>query len=332
MRPVFRWSLQRVRRGPLAWLVPVLAAVVAAAVLATAAVYAWPLRSADLQRAEPETLTFASATQRATQAIEAEAADPEVLPECRSQLLTHDTRSAKAVLLLHGYTDCPGTFSGLAKLYFDQGYNVWLPRAPRHGVTDRLAHTELRAEELTGYANAALNVTAGLGDEVGVVGLSGGGVLATWLTGHRPDVVRRVLLLAPFYKPNAAQAPSLAIKPLVVLFGFRLLPDRINSNGFSYAALSQYLRLVRNFAADPKSPNLRGIAVVTSANDSFIDSQEAVAIPAGIADLNGTTVRKHELPREFGIGHNLVAPESLQGRADELYRLYLDLYEGGVRR
>ncbi|GAA0391499.1 alpha/beta fold hydrolase [Micromonospora gifhornensis] len=318
-------------RRPLARTALVFAVIVALIVVATATVYGWPLRSAELQRAEAEVLDFESARQRATQIIAAETADTEVDPGCRSQLLTHDTRSAKAVLLLHGYTGCPGPFSDLAKLYFDQGYNVWVPRAPRHGLNDRTAHAALRADELTAYANAALNLTAGLGDEVGVVGLSGGGMLATWLTGHRPDVVSRTLVLSPFYKPNAVQAPGFAIKPLIVLYGFGILPDRTNSNGFSYAALSQYLRLVRNFNADPKNPNLREIAVVTSANDDLIDHQEALGIPRAIADRNGITLSTYELPRDFGIGHDIVSPKALLGRTDELNRLYLDLYEGTAR-
>ena len=47
----------------------------------------------------------------------------------------------------------------------------------------------------------SLDLATGLGDEVGVVGISGGAAPATWLTVHRP--VARLLALSPFYAPSA---------------------------------------------------------------------------------------------------------------------------------
>ncbi|MBM0230557.1 hypothetical protein JNW91_00895 [Micromonospora sp. STR1_7] len=163
------------------------------------------------------------------------------------------------------------------------------------------------------------------------MGISGGGVLATWLVGHRPDVVHRVLLLSPLYKPNPARVPDLAVKPFTVLFGSGLAPDRVDAEGFSSAAMSQYLRIVGNVAADPKNPHLRELAVVTSPNDGFIDLQAAADIPRAIADLNDTAFAAHELPREFGIGHDVLDPEGLRGRTDGINQYYFDLYEGNER-
>ncbi|MET7749102.1 alpha/beta fold hydrolase [Micromonospora sp. NPDC005367] len=305
-----------------------LSALLALVVLAAVVLYAWPLGGSDLQRATPTALTFDVALGQAEQVVAAETADPDVRPECRSVVMSHGTRTAKAVLLLHGYTDCPKQYAGLAKRYFDEGYNVWVPRAPRHGVTDELAHAKLEATELVTYANDGLNLVTGLGDEVGVVGISGGGVLATWLAGRRPDAVRHLLLLSPFYKPNSAQAPGFVVKPMIVLFGFHLVPDKINSEGFSFAALSQYLRIARNFDLDQRNPRLMSVAVVTSANDDFIDRQEAVDVPRQIAAASDRPLAVHELPAELGIGHDVVDPGTLGNRSDELDKLYFDLYEG----
>lgn len=326
-----RDSPARARRSPLGRIALVLVLVLTLVGVAVLTVYGWPLRSDELQRAEPETLSYAAASERATRTASAESTDPEVRPECRSRFLSHGRTSAKAVLLLHGYTGCPAQYRGLAKLFFDRGYNVWVPRAPRHGVTDRSAHATLDADELVDYANDALNVAAGLGDSVGVVGISGGAVLATWLVGHRPDAVHRALLLSPLYKPGPADVPDLAVKPFVVLFGSHLIPDRSNSDGFSNAALSQYLRIVGNFTTDPSSPHLRELAVVTSPNDELIDRRAAVDIPRVIGDRNDTAFSVHELPRELGIGHDVVDPDELRSRADEINQYYLDLYEGNER-
>ncbi|TDC29682.1 alpha/beta fold hydrolase [Micromonospora sp. 15K316] len=305
-----------------------LGALLALVVLAVTVLYAWPLGGSELQRATPKAFTFDAATSAAEQVVAAEAADPAVRPECRSVVMSHGTKTAKAVLLLHGYTDCPKQYASLAKRYFDEGYNVWVPRAPRHGVTDELAHAKLEAGELVSYANDSLNLVTGLGDEVGVVGISGGGVLATWLAGRRPDAVRHLLVLSPFYKPNSAQAPGFVVKPTIVLFGFHLLPDKINSAGFSFAALSQYLRIARNFDLDRRNPRLMSVAVVTSANDDFIDRQEAVGVARRIATSSDRTLAVHELPKELGVGHDIVDPEALGGNADELDSIYVDLYEG----
>jgi carboxylesterase len=297
-------------------------------VLAVAVIYTWPLGSNELQHAEPKSLSYAAASAQAEQIVRAESADPQVLPECRSQILSHGAKSAKAVLLLHGYTDCPKQYSSLAKLYFDKGYNVYVPRAPRHGVVDKLAHAKLTADELVTYANDSMNIVAGLGNEVGVVGISGGAVLATWLAEYRADVVQHLLVLSPFYQPNSAQAPSFAIKPLVVLFGFRILPDYRDSLGFSYAALSQYLRITRNYEARPKSKQLKDVAVVVSANDDLIDRRVAVDIPRQIAAVNKVPLGVHELPAALGIGHDIATPDQLKGKTDQLAQLYFDLYEG----
>jgi hypothetical protein len=39
-------------------------------------------------------------------------------------------------------------------------------------------------------------------------------------------------------------------------------------------------------------------------------------------------LRVHRLGRELGLGHDIVRPDRVNDLADELDRLYLDLYEG----
>ncbi|MFI5938151.1 alpha/beta fold hydrolase [Actinoplanes sp. NPDC051494] len=306
----------------------VLGALVALVLVAVVAIYAWPLRSDHLTHATAATLSFADARAKATAVVTADTADATVTPECRTKALVHEGRAAKAVLMLHGYTDCPAQFDALAKLFFDQGYNVFVPRAPRHGVTDQEAHAGLHADELVDYASDALTVTSGLGDDVGVVGLSGGGVLATWLAGYRPDVVAHLLVLSPFYAPAAGQAPSWQVKPLIVLYGNRLLPDHFNDHGFSYAALAQYLRIARTYPEDPQNPRLVSVGIVTSPNDTFIDLAKATEIPRDLALANDVTPLDHTIPADWNVGHDTVDPAGLGTHADELNKSYLNLYEG----
>ncbi|XVV09054.1 alpha/beta fold hydrolase [Actinoplanes sp. CA-131856] len=305
-----------------------LGAVIVLLVAAVAAVYLWPLHSSRLTHGTAATLPFGEARARAESAVSADTADSSVTPRCRTKALLHPGHTAKAVLMLHGYTDCPAQFDSLAKLYYDKGYNVYVPRAPRHGVTDTKAHAGLHADELADYAEDALTVTSGLGGDVGVVGVSGGAVLATWLAEYRPDAVAHLLALSPFYQPAAEQAPAWQVKPLIVLYGSRLLPDHFNGNGFSYAALSQYLRIVRNYRDDPVNAKLTSVAVVTSANDTFIDRGRAAEITQDIASANKIGLGRYEIPAQWGVGHDTADPAGLGGHAAELEQTYFGLYEG----
>ena len=68
-------------------------------------------------------------------AIQAEeAADPTIVPECRTRLLDHGVPTAQVVVLFHGYTNCPKQYEKLAPELADRGYTVLVPRMPHHGI------------------------------------------------------------------------------------------------------------------------------------------------------------------------------------------------------
>ncbi|MEV6631535.1 alpha/beta hydrolase [Actinoplanes sp. NPDC051470] len=314
-------ATRRRRRWVLAVVLPV-----AVLLLAVATIYLWPLGDGRLRRSEAPALGFAAATAAAQRQVAHDQADPTVRPECRTQLLTHGRRTARTVLMLHGYTGCPAEFGRLARQFFDHGYNVYVPREPRHGRVDDEAHEWVTATELVGYADGAAGITAGLGDEFGVLGLSGGGNLATWLTEYRSDV-KRALLLAPFYAPDASQAPPMLIKPMTVLWGRHVMADRRNGDMFYYA-LAQYLQVRANFKDRPVNESLTSIAVAASAADGLIDLGEAFDLPREIARINDVPLQEYEIPAELKLPHDIVGPGSVGTRADDLYARYLTLYEG----
>jgi pimeloyl-ACP methyl ester carboxylesterase len=120
------------------------------------------------------------------QALEAE------LPlhhRCRSTLMTHGKSTDKAAVYFHGFTSCPAQGAALAT---------------------RLA--ELEAQQLVDMANEAVDIAAGLGRKVFVIGLSAGGTVASWVAQNRTDVAR-VIAVSPFFAPfklpyQAAEAAS----------------------------------------------------------------------------------------------------------------------------
>ncbi|MFG2050873.1 alpha/beta hydrolase [Micromonospora sp. NPDC048935] len=293
-----------------------------------AGLYLWPVRRPGRRVAPGQPLDFDTATRAAEAIIAAEAADPALRPESRSRLLSHGSRTGRAVLLLHGYTLAPEQYDGLAEEFFDSGYNVWIPRAPRHGTVDGRAHHRVEAEELTTYAARALAVVAGLGDEVGVVGISGGGVLAAWLAQVPGDVVRHLLLLSPFFGPDPRQAPAFAVRPLITLYGRRILPDRVTSRGYSLSAVTQYLTIARGLPNPPRRTGLWTVAVAISPLDGVVDRAAAVTVPRRIADAHAIPLRVCTLPETWGVGHNILSLAALGAAGAELRRRYVALYEG----
>ncbi|GLY29675.1 alpha/beta hydrolase [Kineosporia sp. NBRC 101731] len=307
----------------------VVGVLLAVLVLLVGVLYLYPLGSDRLQHPEVKTLSFAEASAVGAAAVQRDTGDGQVRAECRSILRVHPEKTAKSVLMLHGYTSCPKDYVALAQLFYDRGYNVYVPREPHHGLTDIDEASQVKTDELADYANDAMNVVAGLGTETGVIGMSGGGVLATWLAEYRTDTVTHLLALSPFYQPAASQAPSYVLRPLTVLYGFRILPDRrVGDTNFTLSGLGQYLRVKSNLRDDPVNARLRSVAVAVSAKDPYIDLDAATAIPADVAQANDLKAAVHEFPAEFDLGHNIVNPSALGSHATEVGNLYFALYEG----
>nr|WP_269328829.1 alpha/beta fold hydrolase [Kineosporia babensis] len=230
--------------------------------------------------------------------------------------------------MLHGYAGSPHSFEHLITYFHERGYNVYAPREPNHGL--REGARPLSAAGLVRYADEALSVAAGLGDEVGIIGFSGGGALATWLSAYRPESVSRLLLLAPFFAPHPAQVPPWSVRALTVLFGLRMLPDRpVPNTGYTLHGVAQYLRVMANQPTGLLNPGLLSVGVAYSALDEFIDRACALEISSRLAEASGVKAQVHEFPPEAGLVHDVVAPDVLLENAGRIADLYLSLYENG---
>ena len=116
---------------------------------------------------------------------------PAVDPLSRSQLLGPGHRTERAIVFLHGLTNSPRQFTVFQERFLARGYSVLVPRIPYHGYTDRMSVdlALLTAEELVDTVAEAVDLAAGLADEVTVSGLSLGGVLAVWAAQYRSIAV-----------------------------------------------------------------------------------------------------------------------------------------------
>ncbi|HTA38558.1 MAG TPA: alpha/beta fold hydrolase [Candidatus Acidoferrales bacterium] len=113
--------------------------------------------------------------------------DASILPEAQTALYDCGKRTPLAVVLFHGYTNNPAQFSKFAPMLQERGVNVLVPRMPEHGDKDRMSRRleKLTAESLIASANEAVDIACGLGERVGVLGISMGGSLSAYFAQHR---------------------------------------------------------------------------------------------------------------------------------------------------
>jgi hypothetical protein len=120
-------------------------------------------------------------------------------PECYSLAFLHGRRVQRAIILWHGFTNCPQQFAELGKLFFGHGYNVYIPLIPRHGRSDRMtdALAGLTGAELKVAALSATRIAFALAERVDTAGLSVGGVMAAWI--GQSARVDTAMAISPFF-------------------------------------------------------------------------------------------------------------------------------------
>ena len=121
-------------------------------------------------------------------------ADAIAAPGGESIVLVHGKRTARAIVLFHGFTNSPHQFRRIAETLYERGDNVVAPRLVYHGLRDGTVHqlANLTAEQLRDHADTAIDIAQGLGGSVIAAGLSLGGNLAAWSAQMRPEVTRAV--------------------------------------------------------------------------------------------------------------------------------------------
>lgn len=266
---------------------------------------------------------------------------PDVNPLCHTRVYDHGRRVERSLVLLHGFTNCPQQFDMLGRQFFARGWNVVIPRYPRHGYADRLntSIAELRAEHLVAIAGRAADVGAGLGERLTVAGLSLGAILTGLMAQRRADVERAVLIapmlgLKPLPGP-ALTAMSAAAKRLPNFYMWwnnqareKLGPPygypRFATH--AYAALFDCGRqLVRS--ARKAAPLARSIAVVTNAGEPRLDNRFTYRLVEAWRG-HGASVETFEFPASAGLTHDLIDPGNAAQRIDYVYPIATRLIEG----
>jgi esterase/lipase len=266
--------------------------------------------------------------------------DEQVNPLCRTSLLTHGSRTERAILMLHGYTNNPRQYHILAGQFFQRGYNVFVPRFPGHGLNDRMT-TALQDQTETGllsFTNNALDLAQGLGRGVTVLGFSMGGVLTLWLAQHRADValacavspalafhaiplpltpiVTKYLLAAPnqfrWWDPQAKDAP---VPPLHAY-------PRYSARGLAHIV---NIGLKVRTGSRHSKPMAGSVLVVTNPTDESVNNAYGHEIVTNWKALGCQNIRTYEFDPSLNLIHDLMEPDQPKQQIEIVYPILLDL-------
>jgi pimeloyl-ACP methyl ester carboxylesterase len=268
-----------------------------------------------------------------------QAADAAIVdPMCEVQLMTHGAKTNKVIVFLHGYTNCPRQFVPLGQMFFEAGYNVFIPRMPGMGFADKLAPAQgdFTAEDLVKWGDSAIDIAQALGDEVIVAGISGGANLAAWMAHFRPDV-KRVVLIAPLF--GEKQIPAVLTRPVVGALitlpnafywwdGKRKMQRLGPVYGyprFATRPLGELIRLAFGVeaAAQQGPPTASSILVITNASDPAV-SVERINTFMGYW-------RKYMQPQSYEFDaahkliHDIIDPNQVEQQTDLVYPILFKL-------
>jgi pimeloyl-ACP methyl ester carboxylesterase len=300
----------------------------------------WPASTAGLA-SSPEPQTDYEAAVAEIDAIREQEVRDGVIEQCLSRALTHGEKTERAVVLVHGLTNCPKQWELFGQEAFRRGWNVLILRLPEHGLGDRetgkigsVSHLRhLDAQKLARYGDQAVDLGAGLGESTDVMGLSLGGTVAAWIAQERSDVAR-VVVIAP--------GIGMAGVPYGVTWaGTNLLdhlPDisigdvtKLNHEyqGWSTRGiadtfvLGKYVRQ-RSEVEKPVAPE---ISVLLNPNDDTISNPGAEDLVEAWRD-HGREVTLYWLPSEPKLEHDVIDPGQPWARPGFVYPRLFALLEG----
>jgi carboxylesterase len=243
---------------------------------------------------------------------------------CITKLYDHGRQTQHVVILLHGFTNCPEQFNEMGKQYYEAGHNVFIPRAPFHGLSDRLtdALVNLTAEDLSTFGDDVVDIAHGLGKKVTVMGISGTGTLVAWLAQNRADL-DYAFSIAPLF--GLAFIPP-AFTALFERIALRL-PNFFNwwdprtkaDNPFSiYYAYPRYptralveimrLAMITRTQAEKSPPAARHITMIVNDAEPAVSNAEITRLlqlwrKHGEANLN-----EYHFEKDMKLPHDIITP------------------------
>lgn len=261
-------------------------------------------------------------------------------PVCKTTLLSHGGKRRDVVIFFHGYTNCPAQFAVLGQRFFDEGYNVLIPRIAHHGLADRLTaeQAKLAAAEMVRLTEEAIDIGHGLGERVTVAGLSAGGVMAAWAAQFRSDLdlamVCAPALGLPFVPPPVSEFG----KFLITRFPNRFIwwdpryKDQIPGPDYAYPrfatkGLSEVMHLgaIVRQAAQTTPPRARAIVLIHNEADPAVNLPLARRLGDAWQRHAPAKVQSYTFPKGMRLIHDMVDPVQKGQQIEEVYPVWLAL-------
>lgn len=259
----------------------------------------------------------------------------------RSILLHHGIKKDKAIIFLHGFTSAPQQFKQLGEVFFDQGFNVFIPRLPHHGKADTSTNSLRRfnMQVMVDFTNQVIDIAHGLGEKVTITGLSGAGNMAAWAGQNRADLTHAGVLapmLGPGFLPAALTKPLAKLIQILPDFYMWLDPIRKAKNpfteeyqypGYSSRALSALLGLafIVESQARENAPKANKVTMVSNANDLTVNNQIIEELVVSW-ESKSDKVKHHQFAKELGLAHDFITPTRKGFSGDIVYPIMLELF------
>ncbi|HEY8320687.1 MAG TPA: alpha/beta fold hydrolase [Candidatus Baltobacteraceae bacterium] len=257
----------------------------------------------------------------------------------RTLALVHAARTARSAVLFHGLSASPMQFVQIARGLHERGYNVIVPRLPRHGHADRMstAQATMRAEDLKAVALSSLEVARGLGERVTVAGFSLGGLLAAWIA--QTQEVGRAVPIAPFLgiafvpsRLSAGLTRAALILPNVFNWWDPLLRERqMPAHGYPrYAtrALAQAMLLSHELfeAAAAGPPKAKKIMLVTNAREAAVNNRAARKLARLWRAGRPEALETYEFA-DLPVSHDIIEPLHRPEIVEKVYPILIELLD-----
>lgn len=263
-----------------------------------------------------------------------------LLPEGKSRIFTHGKKTGRAFVLLHGLTNCPEQFVPLARILFQSGANVVIPRARYAGYADTMNAIQglQSGQDLLDQAAAGLDIAAGLGERVTLVGLSGSAVAAAWMAENR-DGIDTALLMAPFFGLDGhpvwmidALSAVLSKAPNFYKWWNDELKEKILRPSYAYPrygtrCMADTIQLSRNVRANLGGRPLQTgrLDILTTGTDKGANNSLTNQLAAGWASANPGRVATYEFPANDGVPHDMIDPHQPDAKIRIAYPKILEL-------
>jgi len=265
-----------------------------------------------------------------------------VEPVCQTKLLEHSKKTEKVIVLFHGFTNCPAQFSEFAQKLFNDGYNVYIPRIPHHGLKNVLTEDlqNLTVKELENTISDSISVATGLGDKVTLFGISGGGVMAAF-GGYFFKEVNSVVFAAPLFTPGFIDVNALSFLinaidtvPNIFFWWDDKAKEKVEGPKYAYPKysskaagaffkLSQSLKVaLENNQVSQKGKTL---VLLTKENDPAISNKTARGMIETWVSYPDTTIITYQFASDKAPIHDFIDPNQTKANTDYIYPIVKNL-------